>query len=308
MTAPVFGGIEAGGTKVVCAVGTGPDDIRAERVIPTVAPGDTLGAAVAFFEGYFRDRGPIAALGIAAFGPLDLDPASPTWGFVTTTPKPGWARADLAGPVRRALGVPVVVDTDVNGAAVAEHRWGAGRGADPFVYLTVGTGIGGGALVHGRPLHGLVHPEMGHLRVPHDLPVDPFPGACPYHGDCLEGLASGEAIARRWRAPAEALPAGHPAWELEARYLALGLVAVIAVLSPRRIAVGGGVMRTTHLLPRVRREVVSLLAGYVDAPALRDGIDEYVVAPALGERAGVLGALGLAADAAQGDGSAHTAR
>jgi len=300
VTAPAFGAIEAGGTKVVCAVGAGPDDIRAETVIPTAAPGETLGAAVAFF----RDHGPLAALGIAAFGPLDLDPASPTWGRVTTTPKPGWAGADLAGPFRRALGVPVAVDTDVNGAALAEHRWGAGRGADPFVYLTVGTGIGGGAVVHGRAVHGLVHPEMGHLRVPRDPRADPFRGACPYHADCLEGLASGVAIARRWGAPAEALPAGHPAWDLEARYLACGLVAVIAVLSPRRIAVGGGVMRAAHLLGRVRRDVGELLGGYLDAPALRDGLEQYIVPPALGERAGVLGALALAADAA----AAQTAR
>jgi fructokinase len=300
VTAPVFGGIEAGGTKVVCAVGTGPDDLRAETVIPTAAPGDTLSAAVEFFRDYSRDRGLIAALGIAAFGPLDLDPASPTWGRVTTTPKPGWAGADLAGPFRAALGVPVAVDTDVNGAALAEYRWGAGRGADPFVYVTVGTGIGGGAVVHGRPLRGLVHPEMGHLRIPRDAAADRFPGACPYHGDCLEGLASGEAMRRRWGAPAEALPAAHPAWDLEARYLALGLVAAIAVLSPRRIAVGGGVMRAAHLLPRVRREVVALLAGYVDSPALREGaggVEAYVVPPALGERAGVLGAFALAADA-----------
>jgi fructokinase len=297
VTAPVFGGVEAGGTKVVCAVGTGPDDIRAETVIPTAAPGDTLGAAVAFFGEYSRAHGPLAALGIAAFGPLDLDPASPTWGWVTTTPKPGWARTDLAGPFRRALGVPVAVDTDVNGAAVAEHRWGAGRGADPFAYLTVGTGIGGGAVVHGRPLHGLVHPEMGHLRVPHDVAADPFPGVCPYHADCFEGLASGVAIARRWGAPAEALPASHPAWDLQARYIALGLVAVIAILSPRRIAVGGGILRAAHLLPRVRRDVGAILAGYVEAPALGEGIDRYIVPPVLGERAGVLGALGLAADA-----------
>ena len=296
MTAPVFGGVEAGGTKVVCAVGTGPDDIRAETVIPTAAPSDTLDAAVAFFREYSRAHGPIAALGIAAFGPLDLDPTSPTWGWVTTTPKPGWARTDLAGPFRRALGLPVAVDTDVNGAAVAEHRWGAGRAADSFVYLTVGTGVGGGAVVHGRPLHGLVHPEMGHLRVPHDLAADPFPGACPYHGDCLEGLASGEAIARRWGTPAEALPSTHPAWDLQARYIALGLVAVIAILSPHCIAVGGGILRAVHLLPRVRRDVSAILAGYLEAPALGAGIDGYIVPPALGDRAGVLGALGLAAD------------
>ena len=288
----LFGGIEAGGTKFACAVGSGPDSIRAETMIPTAAPGETLGAAVAFF----RAHGPIAALGIASFGPLDLDAASPTWGRLTTTPKPGWAGVDLVAPFRRALGVPVALDTDVNGAALAEHRWGAGRGADPFVYLTVGTGIGGGAVVHGRCLRGLVHPEMGHLRVPRDPRADPFPGACPYHGDCLEGLASGDAMARRWGARAETLPPDHPAWDLEARYLALGLVSVIAVLSPGRIVVGGGVMRAARLLARVRRAVVELLGGYLDAPALGEGIEGYLVPPALGERPGVLGALALAAD------------
>jgi fructokinase len=287
-----YGALEAGGTKIVCAVGTGPGDIRAETSLPTTAPAETIAAALAFFAA----RSPLAALGIAAFGPLDLDPVSPTWGFVTTTPKPGWAGTDLAGPFRRALGVSVGFDTDVNGAALAEHRWGAGQGADPFVYLTVGTGVGGGALVHGRIVHGLVHPEMGHLRVPRE-PTDRFPGACPFHGDCLEGLASGVAIARRWGAPAETLPADHPAWDLEARYLALGLVAIIAVLSPRRLCVGGGVMAAAHLLPRLRRDVVALLGGYVDAAALRGGIDDYIVAPALGDRAGVLGALALAAGA-----------
>ena len=296
----VFGGVEAGGTKVICAIGAGPDDIRAEKEIPTAAPGETLGAAVAFFQAHQ----PIAALGVASFGPLDLDPASPRHGFLTTTPKRGWAGVDVAGPFRRALGVPVAIDTDVNGAALAEQRWGAGRGADPFVYLTVGTGIGGGAIVHGRALHGLVHPEMGHLRVPRDPRDDPFRGACPYHGDCLEGLASGEAIARRWGARAETLPPGHPAWEQEARYLALGLVAVVAILSPQRIAVGGGVMRAPQLLARVRRALVDLLGGYAGAPALGEGMDGYVVAPALGERAGVLGALALAAVAA----AAQTAR
>lgn len=294
MSGQLVGGIEAGGSKLVCAVGTGPDGIRAETAIPTAAPGETLGAAVAFFQAH----APIAALGVASFGPLDLDPASATWGRLTTTPKPGWSGVDLVAPFRRALGVPVALDTDVNGAALAEHRWGAGRGADPFAYLTVGTGIGGGAIVHGRPLHGLVHPEMGHLRVPRDPRADPFPGVCPYHGDCLEGVASGEALAGRWGARGETLPPEHPAWDLEARYLALGLVAVIGVLSPRRIAVGGGVMRAVGLLPRVRRAVVELLAGYLDASPLRDGIDGYLVPPGLGERAGVLGAIALAADAA----------
>ncbi|HEY7517727.1 MAG TPA: ROK family protein [Methylomirabilota bacterium] len=287
----LVGGVETGGSKILCAIGTGPDDVRAELRIPTGDPGETLARAVAFFR---EQPTRAAALGIACFGPVDLDPRSPTFGFITTTPKPRWAHTDVAGPFRSALGVPVGFDTDVNGAALGEHRWGAGAGIDPFVYVTVGTGIGGGALVNGRLLHGLVHPEMGHLRLPHDRAADPFPGTCPYHGDCLDGLASGRALRERWGAPAESLPSDHPAWPLEAEYLALGLVAVIGVLSPKRIVLGGGVMQQPVLLPRVRRRVVELLAGYVGASAIVEHVDDYIVPPALGARAGVLGALALA--------------
>lgn len=236
----------------------------------------------------------MAAIGIASFGPVDLDPRSPTFGFITTTPKPGWAHTDVAGPFRAALGVPVVFDTDVNGAALGEHRWGAARGVDPCVYLTVGTGIGGGGVVNGRLLHGLLHPEMGHVRIPHDRAADPFRGACPYHGDCLDGLASGRALAERWGTPAETLPATHQGWALEAEYLALGLISIIAVLSPRRIVVGGGVLQHRPLLGRVRRRVVELLAGYVAAREVVADVDTYIVPPALGTDAGVLGAIALA--------------
>ncbi len=252
--------------------------------MPTTTPAETLGRAADFFRTH-AER--VAAIGIASFGPIDLDERSPTFGWVTTTPKPGWARANVVGAFR-ALSVPVAFDTDVNGAALGEHRWGAGHGVDPFVYVTVGTGIGGGAIVNGRPLHGLVHPEMGHLAIPRD-PADPFAGACPYHGDCLEGLASAVALRARWGAAPQTLPAGHEAWPLQARYLALGVVAIAAVLSPRRVALGGGVMRAAGLLERVRHEVEARLAGYVRAPEL--------VAPALGERAGVLGGLALAQSA-----------
>jgi fructokinase len=278
---------------VLCAVGTGAGDVRAQRLIPTGAPADTLARAVDFF----REHGPVAAVGIASFGPVDLDPRSPTFGFVTTTPKPGWAHTDVAGPFRAALGVPVGFDTDVNGAALGEHRWGAARGVDPLVYVTVGTGIGGGGIVNGRLLHGLVHPEMGHMRLPHDRAADPFPGTCPYHGDCLDGLASGRALRERWGAPAETLPPDHPAWALEAEYLALGLVGIIAVLSPGRIVIGGGVLQQRSLLPRVRRRVVELLAGYLRAREIGEAIDAYLVPPALGPAAGVVGALALARDA-----------
>jgi len=286
----VVGGIEAGGNKFVCAIGSGPQDVRAHVVIPTGRPEVTLAGALAFFR---EQPEAIAALGIASFGPIDLDSTSPTCGFITTTPKPGWANIDLVGAFR-ALGVPVAFDTDVNGAALGESRWGAGRGVDPLVYVTVGTGVGGGAIVNGRLLHGLVHPEMGHLRLPHDRAADPFVGTCPYHGDCLDGLASGTAIRARWGAAPDTLAPEHPAWDLEADYLALGLVSVIATLSPRRIILGGGVMGQPRLLPGVRRRLVALMAGYLRARQLTDDIDAYVVPPQLGARAGVLGAIALA--------------
>jgi fructokinase len=302
---PLVGALETGGTTIACAVGTGPADLRATATFPTTAPGETLGRALDFFRDQMR-RAPLAAVGIAAFGPLDLDPASATHGSITTTPKPGWARTDLVGVVGNGLGLPVAIDTDVNAAAVGEHRWGAARGLDAVVYITVGTGIGGGALIDGRPLHGLGHPEMGHIRVPHDRDADPFAGACPYHGDCLEGLASALALARRWGRGPEALPAAHPAWVLEARYLALGLISVISILAPRRVVMGGGLVRQPALLPRVRAQVLGLLNGYVPSAAIDARIDDYIVAPALGARAGVLGALALAQDLARGAGAARS--
>ncbi len=291
----VYGGIEAGGTKFVCAVGSGPEDLRGETRFPTTTPEETLNRAIAFFRQQQATLDePLAAIGVAAFGPLDPDPASPTFGFITTTPKPGWANTDFAGVIRRALRLPVGFDTDVNGAALAEQRWGAAQGLDTFVYLTIGTGIGGGGMAAGRLLHGLLHPEMGHLRVPHDWEADPFPGSCPFHGDCLEGLASGPALEQRWGRRAETLPSDHPAWALEARYLALGLTNIILTLAPQRIILGGGVMQQPFLFPLVRREVQELLNGYIHATEILERIDDYIVPPALGNRAGVLGAIALA--------------
>jgi len=291
---PLWGGIEAGGTKFVCAVGTGPDDLRAQVRFPTTTPAESIGQAIEFFERQQREKDPLAGVGIASFGPVDPNPHSPTFGYITTTPKPGWAHTDFAGAVRRALRVPVGFDTDVNGAALAERRWGAALGLDTFVYLTIGTGIGGGGMVGGQLIHGLLHPEMGHFRVPHDRERDPFDGVCPYHGDCLEGLATGPALEARWGQPGEKLPVHHPAWELEADYLALGLVSIICILSPQRVILGGGVMKQRRLFPLVRRRVQELLNGYLQAPAILDRIDDYVVPPALGSRAGVLGAIALA--------------
>jgi len=287
-----YGGIETGGSTWRCAIGTGPDDLRATETIPTTTPDETIGRAVAFFD----REGPVDAVGIGSFGPVDQKLTSPTWGHITTTPKPGWAHTDVGQEIRRRLSVPVAFDTDVNAAALGEHRWGAAEGLDTFCYITVGTGIGGGGMARGKLLHGLVHPEFGHMRIPHDLEADPFPGACPYHDDCWEGLASGRAIEARWGRPAEDLADDDAVWELEARYLALGVVSVICVLSPERIVLGGGVMNQPQLLPLIRREVIGLMNGYLDLAAVDGGVARYITLPALVPRSGVLGAIALAED------------
>jgi len=295
----LYGGIEGGGSKFVCAVGTGPDDLRAEARFPTTTPTETIGRALEFLQEQHA-REPLAAVGIASFGPIDPDPASPRFGYITTTPKPGWAQTRFAGQIQRALGVPVGFDTDVNVAALGEHRWGAAQGLDTFVYLTVGTGIGGGGMVNGALIHGLMHPEMGHIAVPHDWDSDPYEGFCSYHGDCLEGLAAGPAIEGRWGQRADTLPPDHPAWALEAHYLALGVMNLILPISPQRVIMGGGVMEQRHLFPLIRREVQQLLNGYLQSPMIRERIDQYIVPPGLGGRSGVLGAIALAERALDG--------
>jgi fructokinase len=290
----IFGGLEAGGTKFVCLVGSGPGQILDEIRFPTRDPVATLDRTVAFFANHAR-RTPLMALGVGSFGPLDLDPTSPTYGFITSTPKPGWGKVDLNGILRTGLQLPVALDTDVNAAALGERTWGCDTQLlDPFVYVTVGTGIGVGVLVNGMPLHGLVHPEGGHMRIPHDRQQDPFPGSCPFHGDCLEGLASGNSLEARWQRKPEALPEDHPAWDLEARYLALAVVNLICVYSPRRIVLGGGVLEHPGLLHQVRMKVLKLLNGYVRSPQITARIESYLVPPSLGSRSGVLGAIALA--------------
>ncbi len=286
----IYGGVETGGTWCVCALGRGPDELLAQEQFPTASPPETLERII----GFFREHPTPAAIGIGSFGPVDADPGSPTWGQVTTTPKPGWQRTAVATVIRDRLGVPVAFDTDVNAAALGEHRWGAGREVESLCYLTVGTGVGAGLVIGGRPLRGLVHPEVGHLRIPHDRQRDPFAGSCPMHSDCWEGLASGSALAERWDASPADLPDDHPAWRLEADYVALGLLSIVCVASPERIVVGGGVMDRRLLLPMVRQRLRELVAGYLDTPMLGEHIDRYLVAPALGDRAGVLGAIALA--------------
>lgn len=283
---PRWGAIEAGGTRFRCAIGSGPEDTESAE-FPTTTPAETMARVGAFFE----SRPPVEALGIASFGPIDPDPHSLTFGYITSTPKVAWRNFDFIRSARAALhladAVPVAFDTDVNGAALAEFRWGAAGGLRSFLYVTVGTGLGGGAIIDGRLLHGRQHPEMGHIRIPHDRARDPFAGNCPYHGDCLEGLAAGPAIQARWGQAAHHLPDGHVAWELEAEYLALGIVSWTCTLSLQRVVLGGGVMQRAELFPAIRSRVATLLNGYLEPPD--------IVAPHLGSRSGVLGALALAA-------------
>lgn len=290
----MFGAIEAGGTKFVCALGTHPDDLRTAQ-FPTSTPEITVGSVVEFFKA--NGAGPLEAVGVGSFGPVDLDPSSATYGHITSTPKAGWENYNLVGAIEQALRVPVALDTDVNAALLGESRWGAARDLSDAVYLTIGTGVGGGALVHGDVIHGLMHAEIGHLYIPHDRARDPFPGICRYHGDCLEGLASGTALQTRWAAPAATLPPDHPAWKLEAHYLALGLVDLTVTLSPRRILLGGGVMQQSHLFSLIRVEFARLMNNYIQRAELIDHLDEYIQPPQLGTRAGVAGALVLAEQA-----------
>lgn len=293
----MFGGIEGGGTKFVCAVGTGPDDIRREERFPTTTPVETLDRVINFFKQAEQDFGKLSALGFASFGPLDPNPASPAFGFILPTPKPGWSNANVLGILKSAFDIPIAFDLDVNGAAFGEGRWGAAQGLETFIYLTVGTGIGGGVMVNGKLLHGLLCPEMGHILLPHDRERDPFEGGCPFHKDCFEGLASGPALEKRWGQKAETLPPDHPAWELEAHYIAMALASYIYTLSPQRIIIGGGVGGNERLLPVIRKNVQTLLNGYVQSPAITQNIADYIVPPGLGARSGMLGAIALAQQA-----------
>lgn len=289
-----FGGIEAGGTKFVCNVASGPDDVLADKRFPTTDPVETIAKAIAFFQPYIEKK-QVEAIGIAAFGPVDLDARSKTFGYITTTPKPGWAQVDLLGTIQRALRVPCAFDTDVNGAAQGEYYWNLeNRELDPLLYITVGTGIGVGGIVNGKTLHGLIHPEAGHMFIPHNRETDPFPGACPYHEDCLEGLASGPSMAKRWGQPAETLPDDHPGWNLEAMYIGYLISNLVLTLSPKRIILGGGVPQHPGLVEKVRSDVKEQLNGYIQSQKIMATIDEFIVPPSLGSRAGVMGAIAMA--------------
>jgi fructokinase len=286
----LFGGMEGGGTKFVCAVGTGPEKILEELRFPTTSPAETLEKAVAFFK-----KHAVTAIGVAPFGPVDLNPVSPTYGYITATPKPGWTNADILGPFRKNFDVPLAFDLDVNAAVLGEHIWvPENRDLDSLVYYTIGTGIGAGVIAGGQLVHGLTHPEAGHMPMPHDLQKDPYPGGCPFHGDCFEGLASGPALGKRWGQPGDSLPDEHPAWDLEAEYIAGAVVNTIYMLSPQRIILGGGVMERLHLFPLIRTKVREKLNGYIPSDVLKGSLEHFIVPPGLGKRSGILGAMALA--------------
>jgi fructokinase len=289
----LYGGIEAGGTKFLCAVSRNPPHLLKEVTFGTTAPKETLENVCEFFYPYVKES-KLISIGIASFGPVDADIHSPTYGFITATPKPNWANTDILGILRKELGVPFAFHHDVSVSAVGEHKWGASVGIDPSLYITVGTGIGGGYLFGGKPLTGLSVLEMGHISVPHDTRKDPFAGNCPFHKDCFEGLASGPAIQKRMGVRGEILLDSDPYWEIEAEYIAYALVNYILTLSPRMIIIGGGVMKRSFLFAVIRKKVREILNGYLKYEALSDGIDQYIVPPSLGVHSGVLGAFSMA--------------
>lgn len=296
---PLLGGIELGGTKCVCLLGTGPDDIRFQKAIPT---GNDPDATLRCIEHILLDavstHGQFRVLGIASFGPVDLTRTSLTYGFITSTPKPGWRNTSVAERLDRMFGTPIAFDTDVNGAALAEGRWGAARGLEDFAYITVGTGVGVGLVANGRLVHGFAHPELGHIRIARKA-GDDWPGVCLFHGDCVEGLASGVAISARAGLPAHQIPADSSVWQLTAHALSQLIHTLVVATAPRRILIGGGVMESRpELLDQIRGELVDSLNAYFDLQSLVGRLDGYLVPPGLGALAGPLGALALAADAA----------
>ena len=288
-----IGAIEAGGTKFVCGIGNEHGAIEERISFPTTTPDETVGKAIAYFKDKAAD-----AIGIGSFGPIDPNPDSPTYGYVTTTPKPGWTNFNFLGAMRAAFDAPLGWDTDVNAAALGEATWGAARGLDSCIYFTIGTGVGAGVYVEGKLAHGLVHPEVGHILIRRH-PDDAYEGFCPYHRDCLEGVAAGPAIERRWGVKGSELAPEHEAWKLEAYYIAQAVVNAVLIVSPMKVVLGGGVMHQRQLFPMIRDEVQRLLNGYVSHDALRQGIGDYIVPPGLGDDAGLAGALALGVAAAR---------
>ena len=289
----ILGALEAGGTKMVCALGDESGHISEQVSIPTTVPDETLPRIIE----YFKDKN-IKALGVASFGPIDLDKSSPTYGYITSTPKKGWGDFDLLGTLKDALKVPMGFDTDVNGSLLGEVTYGSSKGISDAVYITIGTGIGAGVMSGGKLVHGMLHPELGHISmVVHKK--DSFPGRCPYHKNCFEGMASGPAINDRWGKPAKELYDNSEVWELEAYYLAQAISNIVMTLSPKRIILGGGVMHQEALFPLIRQKTLENINGYIRTKELED-IDSYIVPASLNDDQGIMGCIKLAIDALEG--------
>jgi len=283
----IYGGIELGGTKTVVAIGNGNAEVIEEHRYPTTTPAETMAVAA----DWLRQRGTPQAIGVAAFGPVAINPSHPRYGHMLDTPKPGWSGGPILTPLAEAFpAAKLVLETDVNAAALAEARIGAAAGMQDVVYITIGTGLGAGILSGGMLIHGVMHPECGHFKVPRAPDDRDFPGVCPFHGDCLEGLASGPAIAKRWGKPAAELPADHPAWDIQAWYLAHGVMALTAVVSPRRVIIGGGVSQATGLHTKTTAILRKIANGYF--PQI-DSDPDFIAPPKLGQQAGIRGALML---------------
>ena len=293
-----FLGIEMGGTKVVLAHGSGPDDLSAPVRVPTEAPEATVSAIIAAARPLIEAHGPVSAIGIASFGPIGVSPTALDYGRFLKTPKAGYSHFDLLTPLRAAFpDAAFAIDTDVNGAALGEGRWGGAVGLKDFAYITVGTGIGVGLVSHGAPVHGLLHPEAGHILIKRDVHADAFAGCCPFHGDCLEGLASGPAIAARMGRAGEDIAEDDPVWDLAGSYIAQLCHNLVLVASPRKILLGGGVGSHPSVLAASRRNLHAYLGGYIEALSDMAACEAFITAPGLGDRAGVLGAIALASDA-----------
>jgi fructokinase len=283
----LIGAVEAGGTKFVCGIGNEAGEILDRVSFPTEQPEKTLAQVIA----YFREK-QVEALGIGSFGPINIDAASPQYGYVTTTPKPGWANYPVLPELRKAFDIPIGWDTDVNAAALGEATWGAAKGLNSCLYYTIGTGVGVGVYAEGKLVHGLVHPEGGHVLTRRH-PEDRYAGKCPYHGDCLEGMAAGPAIEDRWKMKGSELGADHPAWKIEAFYIGQAVASAILLLSPQKVILGGGVMHQMQLFPLIREQVRVILNGYVSAAEVAAEIDEYIVPPGLADNAGLCGSVAL---------------
>ncbi len=288
----IFGALEAGGTKMVCAIGEETGRILEQTSLPTTVPEETIPRII----DYFRDRS-IEALGIGCFGPVDVKRGSATWGTILMTPKLPWRNYRIVDALQRELKVPVGIDTDVNGSLLGEVTYGDSKGLTDVVYLTIGTGIGAGILTHGELLHGTLHSEAGHIRL-QILPGDTYAGKCPYHGTCFEGLASGPAIEARWGKPAAMLADREEVWQLEAGYIAQAITTLTMILSSERFILGGGVMHQEQLFPLIREKVRENIAGYLDTPQLND-LDHYIVPASLHDDQGIMGAIRLAVEACE---------